>query len=134
MRSRMLAALQQKQRELAGGAFNPVRAAATLYVTEVPCMQCCWGAGKHGVGRPQPQAAAAVRAAPCCRQHVHLPAWPLPRLPAEPAVPAAQDEEEEQEELTPDEVGLPVLELFIRRDGDGYEHQVRHEGHNGWVG
>ncbi|KAI7835685.1 hypothetical protein COHA_010424 [Chlorella ohadii] len=57
MRSRMLAALQQKQRELAGGAFNP-------------------------------------------------------------------DEEEEQEELTPDEVGLPVLELFIRRDGDGYEHQA----------
>lgn len=47
--------------------------------------------------------------------------------PAHPSCHTCLQEEEQQqeEELTPDELGLPVLELFIRRTEDGgYEQQV----------
>ena len=51
---------------------------------------------------------------PACLTTVHLTAPTL-----------QEQEEEQQEELTPEDYGMPVMELFVRGTEDGgYEQQV----------
>lgn len=65
-----------------------------------------------------------------CRADHRLLRMVAPHVSSPPAHPAChtcpqEEQQQQEEELTPDELGLPVLELFIRRTEDGgYEQQV----------